>query len=110
MLLSFRWWVFADRSGLERLRPVERDALPARIDAGHGLRLLNCVIDDLSKFIARTTLAIDAKLPKDFVLVLSAQGDVRRHCHTLRRDGLELDVQFLPDGPKDQAAIVEPDG
>jgi len=84
--------------------------LPARIDTGHGLRLLNCVIGDLSESIARITIAIDAKLPKEFVLVLSAQGDVRRHCRTLRRNGLELDVQFLPDGPKDQAAIVEPDG
>jgi len=71
--------------------------LPARIDTGRGLRLLNCVIDDLWEAGARITLAIDAKLPREFVLVLSAEGDARRRCRSLWRDGLEVSVEFLPD-------------
>ena len=69
--------------------------LPARIDIGQGARLLHCVIDDLWEFGARITLAVDAKLPGEFVLVLSAQGDARRRCHALWRDRLELSVEFL---------------
>jgi hypothetical protein len=71
--------------------------LPARIDTGQGSRLLHCVIDDLWEFGARFTLAIDVKLPGEFVLVLSAEGDARRRCRTLWRDELELSVEFLRD-------------
>jgi hypothetical protein len=60
---------------------------------------MHCVIDDLWDSGARITLAADAKLPRDFVLVLSAEGAARRRCRTLRRDGLELSVEFLPDPP-----------
>jgi len=70
--------------------------LPARIDTGRGSRLLHCVIDDLWESGARITLAIDSKLPKEFVLVLSAQGAARRRCRALWRDELKLSVEFLP--------------
>jgi len=51
-------------------------------------------------------IAIDAKLPREFVLVLSAEGDARRRCRILWRDGLELGVQFLPNPPEDAALVV----
>ena len=38
----------------------------------------------------RITITIDAKLPGEFFLVLTASGDVRRRCRTLWRDGVEL--------------------
>lgn len=76
--------------------------LPARIDTGRGARLLHCVIDDLWESGARITLAIDAKLPREFVLVLSAEGDACRQCRTLWRDRLEISVEFLPDPHKDR--------
>jgi hypothetical protein len=75
--------------------------LPARIDTGRGSRLLHCVIDDLWESGARITLAIDAKLPREFALILSAEGDARRRCRTLWRDELELSVEFLPDLPEE---------
>ena len=84
--------------------------LPAQIDAGHGSRLLNCIIDDVSEFGARMTLATGAKLPRDFVLLLTTNGGVHRCCHILWHDELELGVQFLPAPQKDLAAIVELDG
>jgi hypothetical protein len=55
------------------------------------------------------SLAIDAKLPREFVLVLTADGDARRRCRTLWRDELELSVEFLPDPPKDSTTIVQLD-
>jgi hypothetical protein len=77
--------------------------LPARIDTGRGSRLLHCVIDDLWESGARITLANDTKLSREFVLVLSAEGDARRRCRTLWRDRLQVSVEFLPDSPKGSA-------
>ena len=57
----------------------------------------------------RIPLALDAKLPSEFVLLLSAEGDARRRCRTLWRGGLELSVEFLWDPPEDSSTIVEPD-
>ncbi len=74
--------------------------LPARIDTGRGSRLLHCIICDLSDKRARITLAANAKLPDEFVIVMTAEGRVRRRCRILWRDGLEFGVQFLPDRPE----------
>jgi hypothetical protein len=94
--------------GIEiRKNPAARSMqLPARIDIGQG-RLLHGVIDDLSDLGARITLAIVAKLPREFVLVLKVNGNARRRCRTLWRDELELGVEFLPNRPEDSIAIVE---
>jgi len=81
--------------------------LPARIDTGRGSRLLHCILDNFSESGVRIALAVDAKLPREFELVLTASGEVRRRCRTLWRDGIELGVQWLPDRPEDAAAIVE---
>lgn len=74
--------------------------LPARIDIGRGSRLLHCIICDLSDERARITLASNARLPNEFVVVLTAEGRVRRRCPTLWRDGLELGIRFLLDQPE----------
>jgi hypothetical protein len=80
----------------ERLRKVQLH-LPARIDPGRGTRPLHCIVADMSETGARLTLAKDAKLPEEFVLVLTADGRSRRRCRVLRRDHLEVSVRFLPD-------------
>jgi|ERR1700688_680212 PilZ domain len=84
--------------------------LPARIDIGRGSRLLHCFVDDLSEPGARITLANRAKLPREFVLVLTAAGDVRRLCRTLWCDELELGVEFLPHPLEASTTIVELEG
>jgi hypothetical protein len=80
-----------------RKNPARRAMdLPARIDTGQGSYLL-CILDNFSESGVRITLASDAKLPREFSLVLTASGDVRRRCRTLWRDGVELGVQWLSD-------------
>jgi hypothetical protein len=76
--------------------------LPARIDSGGGSRMVPCMLDSFSESGVRITITIDAKLPREFFLVLTASGDVRRRCRTLWRDGVELGVQWLPDRPDDK--------
>jgi hypothetical protein len=91
-----------------RQKPTASDAPPARIDTGQGSRLLHCVIDDLWESGAHITLAIDTKLPSEFVLVLSAEGDARRRCRTLWRDHLELSVEFLTDPREGSLTTAQP--
>jgi hypothetical protein len=43
------------------------------------------------------TLARDARLPQEFVLVLTADGRSQRRCRIVRRDHLDVRVRFLPD-------------
>lgn len=80
----------------ERLRKLKLH-LPARIDCGRGTRPLHCIVSDLSETGARMTLARDARLPDEFILVLTADGRGRRRCRIARRDHLEVSVRFLPD-------------
>jgi PilZ domain-containing protein len=82
----------------ERLRKV-RLHLPARIDCGRGTRPLHCIVSGLSETGARMTLAKDAGLPDEFVLVLTADGRSRRHCRVVQRDHCEVSVRFLPEKP-----------
>jgi hypothetical protein len=73
--------------------------LPAKIDTGLGSDLLHCLVEDISASGVQITLAAPADLPSKFVLLLTANGIVRRRCRVSARDGLELCVQFLPDRP-----------
>ena len=82
----------------ERLRKLQLH-LPARIDCGRGTRPLHCIVSDLSETGARMTLAKDARLPEEFVLILTADGRSRRRCRIARRDHLNVNVRFLPDKP-----------
>ena len=52
--------------------------------------MVPCMLDSFSESGVRITITIDAKLPGEIFLVLTASGDVRRRCRTLWRDGVEL--------------------
>ena len=80
----------------ERLRKLQLH-LPARIDCGRGTRPQHCIVSDLSETGARMTLARDARLPQEFVLVLTADGRSQRRCRIVRRDHLDVRVRFLLD-------------
>jgi hypothetical protein len=53
-----------------------------------------CSISDISDSGARLALENDVELPDTFVLLLTPNGDARRHCRVIWRDGLTLGVKF----------------
>jgi hypothetical protein len=55
---------------------------------------LPCAIADVSQLGARIVLESDAELPPEFLLLLSAQGEARRVCRLVWRDGLNVGVKF----------------
>ena len=55
----------------------------------------SCVIQKINGSGARLAAASFSGLPDDFVLVLSAYGDVSRTCRVQQRAGNELVVRFV---------------
>jgi hypothetical protein len=55
-----------------------------------------CSISDISESGARLLVELDGELPEKFILLLNANGDVRRICRLVWRDGNVLGVSFLP--------------
>jgi PilZ domain-containing protein len=53
-----------------------------------------CAISDISDSGARLSLENDVELPDTFILLLTPNGDARRHCRVIWRDGLTLGVKF----------------
>ena len=61
--------------------------------------LLPCSIIDISENGARLLFETDAALPKKFVLVLTATGEIRRLCRVVWRNGLSAGVEFPDTNP-----------
>jgi hypothetical protein len=78
-----------------RKKPRRPFKYNAKIAAGKGKPLLDCVVIDVSEGGARICLARDEDLPQIFILVLTRDGSMRRYCRTLRRDGTVLGVRFI---------------
>jgi len=55
---------------------------------------IGCSIADISETGARVVLQSEAELPETFWLLLTANGQARRHCRTVWRTGLELGIEF----------------
>lgn len=55
---------------------------------------LACAISDISQSGARLDLQNDVELPDKFILLLTPNGEARRHCRLIWRDGLSLGVKF----------------
>ena len=53
-----------------------------------------CAIADISETGARLQLEDERKLPERFILLLTPNGDARRHCRLVWRDGLFVGVEF----------------
>jgi PilZ domain-containing protein len=54
----------------------------------------DCVIDDISATGAKLRIEAPKELPEEFVLLLSARGDARRHCKIAWRGPQEIGVRF----------------
>jgi hypothetical protein len=55
---------------------------------------LACGIADISASGARLNLENDVELPAEFILLLTPNGQARRHCRVIWREGLSLGVKF----------------
>jgi hypothetical protein len=53
-----------------------------------------CAIADISETGARIQLEDERELPERFILLLTKNGDARRHCRMVWRNGLFVGVEF----------------
>jgi hypothetical protein len=53
-----------------------------------------CAIADISETGARIVLQEERELPERFILLLTRNGDARRHCRLVWRDGTTVGVEF----------------
>jgi hypothetical protein len=77
-----------------RKKPRRQFHYNARILIDKDTPLITCLISDISESGARIALENEQTLPDTFVLLLTPNGDARRHCHVIWRDGLLIGVQF----------------
>jgi hypothetical protein len=90
-------------------RPVRQGAW---IFPGGGTPSIPCVMVDLSVSGARLKVDPGRELPSQFILVLSRDGRLNRHCQTMWRDQDMVGVQFLSRrslGPAHEEAAPHPD-
>ncbi len=66
----------------------------ARILTDKNTPPIRCSISDISESRARLAIERDDELPETFMLLLTANGDARRHCRVVWRTSLTLDVEF----------------
>jgi hypothetical protein len=76
-----------------RRKPRRQFHYHARI-LTEGDKLFACAISDISETGARLQLVDERKLPERFILLLTPNGDARRHCRLVWRNGLFVGVEF----------------
>jgi len=84
---------FRNRAEL-RKNPRRQFHYNARVLMDKDAPPVACSISDISETGARIALERDEKLPDTFILLLTPNGDARRHCRVIWRDGLNVGVQF----------------
>jgi hypothetical protein len=60
----------------------------------HGAKLAHCKLRNVSVGGAQLELDRDADIPETFVLALSHDGHVKRHCHKVWQFATVLGVRF----------------
>jgi hypothetical protein len=76
-----------------RKKPRRQFHYNARIMIGKT-EPIACAIADISDSGARLLLQNDEQLPEDFLLLLTTNGEARRRCRTIWRNGLTVGVAF----------------
>jgi hypothetical protein len=74
-------------------QPVEIDGM---IYDHHGKQLAHCMIRNISVGGAQLGLMQEAEIPETFLLALSHDGHVLRHCHKVWQFATVLGVKFSP--------------
>lgn len=78
------------------LRKHRRQALhyPAWLLLGPDQPPYKVMLSDVSKGGAKMSVVAQLEIPDQFILLLSADGSTRRHCHVVWREGTLMGVQF----------------
>jgi hypothetical protein len=77
-----------------RKKPRRQFHHTARIVTDPKTPQIACCIDDISESGAHLTLKSESELPDTFVLLLTVNGEARRNCRVVWRDGLNVGVEF----------------
>jgi hypothetical protein len=72
---------------------------PARIEAGDGTVLRECLLADISQSGARIKIKPGDSLPNRFTLLLGSPSGARRQCRVVWRRGDEIGVEFNKEPP-----------
>jgi hypothetical protein len=77
-------------------RTARRKSLkyPARLDAGDGKPLRECMLADISETGARIVVKQADDIPERVTLLIGSQGVAPRQCRVVWRDGVELGLEF----------------
>ena len=70
--------------------------------------LAECVLSDISETGARLMVDDSALVPEKFDLVLSRNGEARRHCKVVWRNPQQVGVRFEQIGASDRPAPAVP--
>jgi len=68
---------------------------PAWVDVLDGSPVRSCTLWDVSEAGARLTIEQPDLLPKEFSLVLSSDGSIRRRCRVIWRSDDQIGVRYL---------------
>ncbi len=79
----------------QRQTPRQRVQCPAWIDLGDGSQVRSCTLWDVSEAGARISVEAPADVPREFFLVLSADGTVRRRCRVIWRSDEQIGARYL---------------
>lgn len=77
-----------------RKKPRRQFHYDARILTDDKRPPLRCALADISETGARIVLKNECELPERFMLLLTPNGEARRLCRIIWRDGLTLGVDF----------------
>ena len=79
----------------QRQSPRHRENRAAWVDVNNGARLTDCTIWDVSEVGVRITIDTPLSVPREFTLVLSKDGKVRRQCRVIWRSQEQIGACFL---------------
>jgi hypothetical protein len=79
----------------QRQSPRQRVRCPAWIDVGDGSPVRACTLWDVSDAGARISIENPTDVPREFTLVLSADGSIRRRCRVIWASDEQLGARYL---------------
>jgi hypothetical protein len=79
----------------QRESPRYRVDAEAWIDMGDGSEARACTLWDISEAGARITIASPSDVPREFSLLLSSEGNIRRRCTVIWRSDEQIGARYV---------------